>query len=202
MNTLKNNLKALLAQEHLSENELARRTGISQQIINRMLSGANTNPKIGTLSPLAQYFSLSISELIGETEYFMQDLARTPFIDWRLLDQFTHHGQQLHNAPNHTFETCLRDPSMEPKFYSGSRLIFDLSKTPVSGDFVLLASHNASIVLRQFFIRKNTASSKCLNPSHPDYNLSQLPRDARCFATLLQVRSHQQPVLESPYSQL
>jgi transcriptional regulator with XRE-family HTH domain len=66
MNTLRSNLRYLLDKAELSENELSRRTGISQQIINRMLSGENTNPKIATLTPLAHYFHISISQLIGE----------------------------------------------------------------------------------------------------------------------------------------
>ena len=66
MNKLSTNLNHLLHNADISENELARRTGIAQQIINRILSGENKNPKISTLNPLANYFGVSIRQLIGD----------------------------------------------------------------------------------------------------------------------------------------
>ena len=49
MNNISNNLKELLKHEGISENELAKRVGISQQIINRLITGINTNPKLETI---------------------------------------------------------------------------------------------------------------------------------------------------------
>ncbi len=186
MKTLKTQLKSLLTQENISENELARRTGIAQQVINRMLSGENTNPKIGTLTPLAKYFDISISELLGES-----DESCVPFIDWRLLDQLNDSHPHTKKATHHMFETCLLDQSMEPKFYLGTRLIFDRNLVPVSGDFVLINVDNSPVIFRQLLIKQDLSMTKCLNPSHPDYQLRQLTMQARCLATLVQTRNHQ-----------
>ena len=60
------NLKNLLNQTKLTESELARRTGVAQQVINRIASGKNTNPKLDTLSQIASYFMVSISQLVGD----------------------------------------------------------------------------------------------------------------------------------------
>ena len=69
---LSQNLKILISNAKISENELARRTGIAQQIINRILLGENQNPKILTIIPLAHYFGVSVSQLIGDDEIQMK----------------------------------------------------------------------------------------------------------------------------------
>ncbi len=50
----------------ISENELARRTGVPQSTINRILSGVSRDPKTGTLQPLADYFGVTVAQLRGE----------------------------------------------------------------------------------------------------------------------------------------
>lgn len=66
MSKLAQILKLLMAEQGLSESELARRTGIGQPVVHRMASGETDNPKVATLSPVANYFALSISQLIGD----------------------------------------------------------------------------------------------------------------------------------------
>lgn len=60
-------LRNLMLNAKISEYELAKKTGVPQPSINKILNGKNTNPKISTLRPLAQHFMITISELIGET---------------------------------------------------------------------------------------------------------------------------------------
>ena len=59
-------LKKLLSNINLSEAELARRTGIAQPMINRLATGKNANPKLQTLKPIAKYFGVTFSQLLGE----------------------------------------------------------------------------------------------------------------------------------------
>ena len=176
----------MLTQENISENELARRTGIAQQVINRMLSGENINPKIGTLTPIARYFNLSISELLGESEE-----PCVPFIDWRLIEQLNDLQKNAKKTQHNIFETCLLDQSMEPKFYSGTRLIFDRTLDPVSGDFILINEDNSPVIFRQLVIKQGLLMSRCLNPNHAEYQLQPLMPGARQLATLLKTSNHQ-----------
>lgn len=63
MNRLANNLRALMAVESLSENQLSRNTGVPQPTIHRILSGRVSDPRDGTLRPLAEYFGVAVEEL-------------------------------------------------------------------------------------------------------------------------------------------
>jgi transcriptional regulator with XRE-family HTH domain len=207
MKNLGLNLKNLLHNEMISENELARRTGVSQQIINRILSGENTNPKIATLSPLANYFMITISQLIGEelsssekkTHINQSDLQKIPLIEWSNLETLTTSNSVLITASNKLlidlqptesmFAVKMQGNSMEPKFSNDTLLILDLNKMPVNGDFVLLSS-SGEVTLRQFFFKQSLSYKKCLNPKYKDYKLSIINKDSKYLGTLIQSRTN------------
>lgn len=50
----------------ISQNELARRTGVTQPTIARILSGESLDPDTATLLPLAKYFEVTPGQLRGE----------------------------------------------------------------------------------------------------------------------------------------
>src|SRR5436190_10910802 len=60
------NLDFLMNNAHLNANELARRTGIPASSIKKIRTNNSPNPTLTTLLPLSNYFSLTLSELIGE----------------------------------------------------------------------------------------------------------------------------------------
>lgn len=205
MKNLKNNLKQLLQHAKLSENELARRTGVSQQIINRILSGENQNPKIATLYPLANYFMVSISELLGEVLRPSSAQLNTNHLGWQSVPLIE--WEELVKAPitdlilrssksllidikpsDGIFAVKLKGDSMEPKFSEGTLLFFDLEKKPSNGDFVLLCLNNKESMVRQFFKKHDIAYKKCLNPNYPDYTLTLINDNTHYLGTLIQSR--------------
>lgn len=60
------NLKKLIEKYNLNTLELARRTGIGQPVIYRIMTGETDNPKIATVRTLADYFGISVNQLLGE----------------------------------------------------------------------------------------------------------------------------------------
>ncbi|GEM_PF-1913024 len=208
MNTLSTNLNNLLHNENISENELARRTGVAQQIINRILSGENKNPKISTLNPLANYFGVSISQLIGDegqedkTKLDVQLMSwqQIPIINLKSLEEQPLNDLLLQDnekllvdiKPFRTqiFATKMVGDSMDPKFPDGTILIFDINKKPSTGDFALLKSSNNKVEFRQIFIKNNNVHKKCMNPTHEDYNATLVINDFECLGLLIQSRTN------------
>ena len=206
MKTLSTTLKELLLNAKLSENELARRTGVSQQIINRILSGENKNPKIATLKPIANYFMISVSQLIAEeplppeTKLNSQHLGwhEIPLIEWDRVagikdkEFFSMPHQMIVvdiEPSNNIFAVKMPDSSMEPKFSVGTLLIFDLNKAPTTGDFVLVSLSNHSLLIRQVYLKTNIAYIKCLNPKYSDYKLTPIEQNYKFLGTLIQSRT-------------
>lgn len=205
MHKLSKNLKNLLSNAKISENELARRTGVSQQIINRILSGENKNPKIATLNPLASYFMVSISQLIGD-EVFNQATLSTvhhgwreiPIIDYELLAKAPLHELMMLSkekllvdvkASNKVFAIKMYDDSMEPKFSKGTLLIFVSNKKPANGDFALFMLPNDKIIFRQVVIKNNKFYQKSINPNSENYKLTPLNDELKCCGLLIQSRT-------------
>lgn len=206
MKKLRNNLKNLLHNAKISENELSRRTGVPQQVINRILSGENKNPKIATLSPLANYFMVSISQLIGDDIQASETKLNTqhsgwqeiPLIDWKSLGK-SPLDELLSNSKDKlsiditpadkVFAVRMVCNSMEPKFTEGTLLIFDPYKKPSSGDFVLLHLSDNEVIVRQIFIKKGKIYKKCLNPRCKDYKLTLLSQDCSYLGSLIQSRT-------------
>lgn len=88
---LSNNLNLLMAEARVNANELARHTGIPPSSIKKIRNNDNPNPTLTTLTPLANYFSISLSQLIGDiplkldhesviNPYLTQQ--RIPIISW------------------------------------------------------------------------------------------------------------------------
>jgi transcriptional regulator with XRE-family HTH domain len=59
-------LRKLMALADISENELARQTGVPQPTINRILKGESKDPRTGTLDRLSKFFGITASEMRGE----------------------------------------------------------------------------------------------------------------------------------------
>ena len=204
MNKLSTNLNHLLHNADISENELARRTGIAQQIINRILSGENKNPKISTLNPLANYFGVSISQLIGDEisedkkklDIQFMGLKEIPIINLNSLEEQPLQELLLQSNEKllielkpfitNVFATKMVGDSMDPKFPDGTILIFDINKEPSTGDFVLLKSSINKVEFRQIFIKNNKVLKKCMNPAHEDYNATLIINNFDYLGLLVQ----------------
>jgi transcriptional regulator with XRE-family HTH domain len=200
------NLKFLLKKEQISENELSKRTGISQQIINRIVSGENINPKLSTILPLANYFKIPLQDLIYN--YSVNNITpssksslKIPYIEFIDLETSgidialtrveKYITVDILNPTKHYFATSMYDDSMEPKFSKGSILVFEKDKDLNNGDFCLLKGEENVYLFRQIMI--NSADKKyikCLNPTFDGYKIVPLPINIYVLATLLESRTN------------
>lgn len=61
------NLQKLIEKEGLSRYKLAKETGIPYTTLIKIMDGTTKNPQIESLSPIADYFKVSVDHLIGES---------------------------------------------------------------------------------------------------------------------------------------
>jgi len=60
------NIKKLRKQHHLSQEELAKKAGITYSTLIKIESGLNKNPTLETLTKIANAFKIKIDELVGK----------------------------------------------------------------------------------------------------------------------------------------
>jgi len=59
------NIKKFRKQHHLSQEELARKAGITYSTLIKIESGLNKNPTLETLTKMANAFKIKIDDLVG-----------------------------------------------------------------------------------------------------------------------------------------
>lgn len=210
MNKLSDILKTLLKHRKLTVSELSRHTGIVQPVIYRMTTGETDNPKLSSLLPIANYFNVSISQLIGEepldttSQAAPQKITTLPLLPW--VDAYDYKNATLKVQKNITasglsndaFALIMPDTSMEPMFQRGSLLIFDPVIEPQDRSFVLVQLKEAQApVFRQLIIDVNQRYLKPLNPDLKLFKMRLLNEKDNIIAILIESRNyHSHPLPE------
>ncbi len=153
-NDLAINLRRLLDNKNISEAELARQTSIPQPTLHKILSGATSDPRASTLKSLAEYFDISIDDLMSGTATNKRKsdqkckIQSVAIISWddcldaknflsKLTPSTWHQWIVTEFVSSNTF-ALISKPSMEPKFPKGSILIIDPDADPEDGDLVIV----------------------------------------------------------------
>lgn len=189
MEKLSSTLKQLLTEANISEAELARRTGIAQPMVNRLATGKNKNPKLETLKPIAKYFSVTFSQLLGEEDLPESDLRvnqggntvgsqlyQLPLVSWDNLanlnlDNLTSERilSTTAKASEKTFAVVVNNNDLEPRFAHGTLLTIDPAVQYSNNDFVLVKDLTTSKI--SLMLVKNQ-EGKTLFSSLKDTNLT------------------------------
>ncbi|CEK09267.1 helix-turn-helix domain-containing protein [Legionella hackeliae] len=197
----------LLMRTHgnLSVSELARLTAIPQPTIHHIISGSTKNPRKKALQTLAQFFSISVEQLLGLTslpnlipETIKKDLRlkSIPVIEWDMLYDWPH--RKIENniqreiifdkeIADNSFALKIDDTKIEPLFPQNSLLIFNLGKCPKDRDFVI-AKQNNQILFNRLFIENNENYIK-QNLEDGSFKFIKLDKNTdSILATLIEVR--------------
>jgi SOS-response transcriptional repressor LexA len=98
---LSDNLNLLMSEANISADELGRRTGIPSSTIKKIRNRYNPNPTLTTLQPLAQYFVVTLSQLVGDE----------PIPETRIKGAYQLSIEQLHQLPLISWEEAIHWPS-------------------------------------------------------------------------------------------
>jgi len=189
--------------------DLAREVKIPPPTIHRLITGKSTRPYKSSLKPIADFFSMSIEQLIGEqsftnnpliineeTSLQTRKIAYLPLIPWEKLQhhQMTDENKYekipfVGNISTLGYATILTDYSMEPLFSHGSMLIFDPEKTFKDRSYVLVQLNETNLpVFRQLLIDLDQKYLKPLNPDLNAFKMRAIGENDRIVATLVEAR--------------
>lgn len=201
-NQLGTTLKFLLRELNMNESQLARKTGIGQPVIHRMASGETENPKIKTLVPVAKFFGISISQLIGEEPLpnkqqpgsFLtsRQWAGVPLLEWdeavnwNELDK-SKLARQISvdvRISDDSFALRVRDSSMKPLFPEGTLIVVDPAAKPQNRDFVVVhLADQKWPVFKQLLV---DGDDMYLKPLNPDFRLTHLDKPHKILGVVVQ----------------
>lgn len=200
-------LQTLMKDVKINESELARKTSTGQPVVHRIRRGRTTNPTVGTLFPLAQYFGVTIGQLYGveplpaeripgSYSINVKACQRIPLLDWQQVLTWPN----LSNTSTKRLPTLLTDvdvghkgyavevvdTTMDPRFPEGTRLLINREVTPRNRDFVVVHIEGESMPhFKQLLIDGNTYY---LKPFNPDFRAFQLDKPYRFLGVMVQAQ--------------
>ncbi len=155
-------LRTLMAETQIKEAELARKVGLPQTTINRLLLGGTNDPRAHTLKPIADFFGVTIGQLCGFEPLPLNRIKGSvnssnpsswtfiPIITWEMVSSLSCTRKNLtpHSHKNwigterliSSDSFALRSLSfMEPRFGKDSTLIIDAQTEYRDGHFIVIA---------------------------------------------------------------
>ncbi len=189
MNNINTVIELLINNSGLSECELSRRINITVATLNKIKTGLISNPTAKTLERIAQYFGITIDQLMGlsplET-YFSNNLCSVPFIEINYLPDlinsslnFTNHKEWKRievndNIKNHNlFATTSLGDAMYPLLDSQTIVIIDKDYEIKNKAFVLVHLYDSNeFIIRRLLIDGSFRILKPLNNSFPTITLT------------------------------
>lgn len=199
MKDLSNVLELLITNSGLSENELSKKMNITVATLNKIKTGVISNPTLQTLSNIAQYFGITIDQLVGKAPletFFSKNLHCVPILDIKEIIS--------HNAPNLTFTnhhewtrveldesiskhnifaTMTDGDAMFPLLDKQTIIIVDRDKIPANKSLVLVYIAKVNeILIRKLLI---DGSFKILKPINNSFSEIKLTSEDNIVGTVI-----------------
>lgn len=209
---LKNNLTFLMTERHISASQLARETGIPPTTIKRIRNSVNSNPTLVSLLPIAKFFGVSVSQLLGETHLSIHKVlsnqnqhetphAYLPIITWEqaispqdinmLEIDYAVAGK---NLSAQSYALIVQENDWK-KFSKGTLLIIDPQITPESGDYVIAYDRNENKVTVKQIILKN--DGKYLKSLINENQFIELSENQKVLGIIVEYRAELRSIFQS-----
>lgn len=179
-------LSYLMKECDIDDAKLSRETGIPASTISRMRLNPDANPTAATLRPIAKFFGVSISQLLGDETLPSERLpgahnpigftsARIPIINWEFIiewqtnaavkDKITNWISTEKDVGSRAFALIIPTESFGITFRKGSLVIADPDRQLQDGDLILIKiPEEKNILLRQFLKDGNDLYIRSVNP--------------------------------------
>lgn len=210
---LSDNLNQLMAEIHISSDELARQTGLPASTIKKIRNRFNLNPTLATLMPLAQFFSLTLGQLVGEEPLPIVRLKSSPPKTLNTL----HHIPQLSWAEailwptsdirpdvmlatefkhsEHAFALSVEEDGLE-NLSKGTLLLIDPALTAEHRDFIIVHKEGQQQpTLKQILMDEG---QMYLKPLVNGYNITTLTPEHKIIGVVTGIKKYLRSLPSSP----
>lgn len=203
-------LKKLLFVRDMKPVDLARKVDLPPPTIHRFLTGKSKNPYKTSLEPIADYFGITTTQLLGDeplpdnilreidgqTHDNKTGIIQLPLLTWNALDYRNQpHSHCSKKIPfigrisEQAFATEMPNTSMEPVFLKGSTLIFDPHKPATDRSYILVKlAQQQHYIFRQLVVDMDKRYLKPLNPDLYATPMRELSCDDEIIGILQEAR--------------
>lgn len=202
---LSQKLNLLMAEARINAEELSRRIGLPASTIKKIRNNQDANPTLSTIAPIAKYFALTISELVGEVElpksrikgtYRINDeaLNRVPLISWQNAinwpDSSVGSSKSIsteHRYSENAFALLVEEDNWE-NLVKGTALLIDPEIEIEHRDFIIVHKNGQQLpVLKQALFDDGNIY---LKPAVIGYQLTILSSEHRVLGVVVEYKKN------------
>lgn len=202
---LKTNLNLLMTEARLNAEELSRRIGLPASTIKKIRNNDDPNPTLSTLTPLAKYFSLTISQLVGDEpfsesrikgSYIVNPYAlnQIPLISWQEAISWPSHGSLIHptitteNEYSKDSYALLVEEDGWENLARDTALLVDPAIPVEHRDFVIVYKNEQKIpTMKQVLFDEGQLY---LKPVTQKYNIAIFTSEHRILGVIVEYKKH------------
>jgi len=205
-------LNHLMEECDIDGTKLSKNTGIPATTINRLRKGDPTNnPTLTTLVPLAEFFTITVSQLIGDEPLSAKRIEgehRPNIVHWKSIphltwDQGAQWLQKLKQSEfkinkwaatdidvsEDAFAISMEGDSMYPRFPEGTLFIIEPRQMPCNRDFVFIVCINQiKSLFKQILIDGADYYVKSLNKDFKEIKNIHLGVDYQIIGVMIQAK--------------
>lgn len=184
----------------IDDTRLSAATKVAKANISRLKNDPKANPTLATLKPLAAFFNVTVSQLLGEDpltkeEHTGQVMYRLPILDWQEVSTnldgkffgISHWLSVDYSVSHSAFAVRVTDRTLIPIFPVGAVLIIDKQAVYEDGVHVLIQGNEGEVpFLRQYLIDGNIKLLKSLKAG-TDW-VEPLTKDISIIGAVVEVR--------------
>ena len=206
---LNTTLKRLMVECDIDDIKLASATGVPFTTIARMRSNPEANPTASSLRPLAKYFGISISQLLGDeplapdrlTKATLEKImtpTRVPVIPWDKITNWAFDNKSNFDditgwisvdlpTSASSYAVKIENSAFGPGFPQHAILVADPNVSPQSGDYILIKLNNdPNILLKEILLDGKLIYLKSVNPELK--HTLTLSEPYKLCATIVEIR--------------
>lgn len=202
-NRLAKTLRDLISREaNLSPSSLAEKLGMPRNKVTRILNGEVNDPKASTLTPIAQYFGISIDELLGvkglDSEILKNSesiaIVERPYIEQANIVKWLNENYspkqyfKIATKEDESLTDCfiskIDSDALVPIITSSMFLIIKKNYEVKSGDYIV-ASNMTDIILRKL---NKEGSDIYLSSINPIYKTIKIEGDWFIIGKIIDAR--------------
>lgn len=200
--TLANSINILIKRKGLNIAELANILGLPKATLHKIVKGKSTRPRFKALSLIANYFNISVSQLLEgkiDDHIHQENIKNIPIIDWDNIFDWLNEKPMKKNFTQTTpvnldvsaksFALIFHDTNSF-LFKANSVLLFDPTLEVKDGTYVLVQlSDYPNALLRQIICdASNIKYLKSLNPEFST-NIKKLEPSDKIIAILVMAKT-------------
>ena len=200
-NKLRDNLLRLMKDAHLNAEQLSRRVGLPASTIKKIRNNAECNPTLSTLLPIAKYFSLTVSQLLGDIDWptdrinarsptTTTALSSLPIRDWQDcgdLDQKKHYERvsSENNYSADAFALVVQTEEWE-NLLPGTILLVEPNYKPQHRDYIITKKRNQiEATLKQWLVNDDEVYLKTPTAGFP---IQALPKEQQVLGVVVEYK--------------